>query len=74
MRTVTEITEALCGQSFSHATISRITAKLHEDLKRFAQRPLEEEYWCVILDARYERVREGGVIRSPRWGRRGGRR
>lgn len=27
------------------------------------QRPLDEIYPCLILDARYEKVREGGVIR-----------
>ena len=30
----------------------------------FAQRRLDEPYPYLILDARYERVREGGVIRS----------
>ena len=62
-RKVTQITEALCGQSFSASTISRINKKLDGELEQFATRPLEEEYPYLILDARYERVREDGVIR-----------
>ena len=63
-RKVKAITEELCGTSFSASTISRINAGLDETLSEFALRPLEEPYPFLILDARYERVREGGVIRS----------
>jgi putative transposase len=63
-RKVTEITEALCGQSFSASTISRINKTLDAELAAFASRPLEEEYPYLILDARYEKVREDGVVRS----------
>jgi putative transposase len=31
-------------------------------LRSFAERPLDEAYPYLILDARYERVREGGVV------------
>ncbi len=37
---------------------------LDESLHEFAHRHLDEPYPYLILDARYERVREGGVIRS----------
>ena len=63
-RKVKEITEELCGHEFSAATISRVTEKLDAELQRFARRPLEEEYPYVVLDARYEKVREDGVISS----------
>ena len=63
-RKVTEITEALCGQSFSASTVSRINKKLDSELEQFATRRLEEEYPYLIVDARYEKVREDGVIRS----------
>jgi transposase-like protein len=33
-------------------------------LERFAKRPLEESYPYMVLDARYEKVRDDGVIRS----------
>jgi putative transposase len=63
-RKVKAITEELCGHSFSASSISRINKTLDEELERFATRPLEEPYPYLILDARYEKVREGGVVRS----------
>jgi putative transposase len=61
-RKVKEITEELCGHEFSASAISRVTARLDEELERFARRPLEEEYPYVVVDARYERIRQDGVI------------
>jgi putative transposase len=64
-RKVKAITEELCGHSFSASVVSASTRKLDEQLAQFSQRSLEsEEYPYLVLDARYERVREGGVIRS----------
>ena len=63
-RKVRAITEELCGHGFSASTVSSITVQLDEELERFMTRPLSEEFAYVMLDARYERVREGGVIRS----------
>lgn len=63
-RKVKAITEQLCGHEFSASTISRINKSLDDELAQFAGRTLEEEYPYLILDARYERVREDGVIRQ----------
>lgn len=63
-RKVKAITEELCGHAFSASTVSRLCKQLDEELDRFAKRPLEEKYPYLILDARYEKVREDGVIRS----------
>jgi putative transposase len=63
-RKVKKITEELCGHSFSASAISQINKRLDETLSEFASRTLEEPYPYLILDARYEKVREGGVIRS----------
>lgn len=63
-RKVKAITEELCGHKFSASTVSRINQRLDEELKQFAERRLEEAYPYVILDARYERVRENGVVLS----------
>lgn len=63
-RKVKKITEQLCGQSFSASTVSSINKKLDGQLRLFADRRLEEEYPYLVLDARYERVREDGVIRK----------
>lgn len=63
-RKVRAITETLCGHGFSASTISSINKRLDEDLARFTSRRLESEYPYLILDARYEKVRVEGVIRS----------
>ena len=63
-RKVKAITEELCGHEFSASTISRINQTLDEELEKFSQRKLEEVYPYLILDARYEKVREDGAIRS----------
>lgn len=62
-RKVKAITEELCGHEFSASTISRINEQMDAELEQFASRQLEEEYPYLILDARYEKVRESGVIR-----------
>jgi len=61
-RKVKAITEELCGHEFSASAVSRTTKMLDEQLRSFAERPLDEAYPYLILDARYERVREGGVV------------
>ena len=63
-RKVKTITEELCGHEFSASAISAINKRLDEELQRFMHRSLEEEFPYLILDARYEKVREDGVIRS----------
>ena len=63
-RKVKAITEELCGHSFSASVISEINKGLDETLTKFARRRLSEDYPYLILDARYERVREDGVIQS----------
>jgi transposase-like protein len=61
-RKVKAITEELCGHSFSASAISAINKGLDAALERFATRRLDEAYPYLILDARYEKVREDGVI------------
>jgi transposase-like protein len=63
-RKVKAITEELCGHSFSASSISTINKKLDENLAQFATRRLSEAFPYLILDARYEKVREAGVIAS----------
>lgn len=63
-RKVRAISEELCGHEFSASTISELNKKLDAELERFASQPLTGEYPYLILDARYEKVREEGVIRS----------
>jgi putative transposase len=63
-RKVKAITEELCGQEFSASSISAINKGLDQELERFMRRRLEQGYPYVILDARYEKVRVEGIIRS----------
>jgi Transposase and inactivated derivatives len=61
-RKVKAVTEELIGHAFSASSISAINKRLDEELERFARRRLDEPFPYLILDARYERVREAGVI------------
>jgi transposase-like protein len=63
-RKVKAITEELCGHSFSASAISDINKTLDERLAAFARRRLEEPFAYLIIDAKYEKVREAGVVRS----------
>jgi putative transposase len=63
-RKVKAVTEALCGHSFSASSISQINKTLDEGLRAFAERRLDEAFPYLVLDARYEKVREAGVIVS----------
>jgi putative transposase len=63
-RKVKAVTEQLCGHSFSASSVSEMNKTLDAVLTAFATRRLDEPYPYLILDARYERAREGGVIAS----------
>jgi transposase-like protein len=63
-RKVKAITEELCGHSFSASSISAMNQRPDASLAQFAGRPLAEAFPYLIPDARYERVREAGVIVS----------
>jgi putative transposase len=52
------------GHYFSASSISTINKRLDQSLAQFAARPLSEAFPYLIVDARYERVREAGVIVS----------
>jgi putative transposase len=63
-RKVKAVTEELCGHAFSASAISGLVKTLDTSLKAFAERRLAEPYAYLILDARYEKVREASVIMS----------
>lgn len=63
-RKVKAVTEQLCGHAFSASTVSSINRTLDGELKKFACRRLDCEYPYMVLDARYEKVRMDGIIRS----------
>jgi putative transposase len=62
-RKVTAILEQLCGTSVSATQVSKAMALLDETLQAWRQRPLCECPY-LVLDARYEKVRQDGQIRD----------
>ena len=60
-RNVEAITKQLCGFEISTSTVSKLVAELDPLLKEWRERPLGK-YMYVYLDARYEKVRHGGLI------------
>ena len=63
-RKVENITEELCGKSFSKSTVSKLCEQLDPIVAAFRCRPLEKHYPFVIVDAMYIKVREDGRVRS----------
>ena len=61
---VKEITTELCGREFSKSTVSRLTKRLDEQVRAWAERPLEGEYPFLVLDAMHVKVRCQGGVRS----------
>jgi putative transposase len=62
-RKVAAITEKLCGLEVTTAQFSRAASALDAELEKWRGRPLGETPY-LILDARYEKVRHGGQVRS----------
>lgn len=57
-RKVKDITEELCGTSFSKSTVSHLAAGLDSELEVWRHRRLEAEaYPYLFVDARYEKAR-----------------
>src|ERR1700745_4095310 len=63
-REVKQVPEELVGHAFSACAISAINKRLDASLKAFCERKLKEPFPYLILDARYERVRDDGIIAS----------
>jgi transposase-like protein len=63
-RKIENITEELCGKSFSKSTVSKLCEHLDPIVDAFRNRPLEKHYPFVIVDAMYIKVREDGRVRS----------
>jgi putative transposase len=64
-RKVKEVTEELCGTSFSKSLVSQLAGSLDSELSAWRDRRLEAEaYPYVFVDARYEKVRVDGRVVS----------
>ena len=60
-RKVKAITEQLCGFEVSSSQVSRAVAELDGHFKQWRERTLSQMAY-VQVDARYEKVREGGLV------------
>ena len=64
-RKVKEVTEELCGTSFSESLVSSLAGSLDSELQAWRNRRLEAEaYPYLFVDARYEKVRVDGRVVS----------
>lgn len=57
-------TEALCGPAVPKSQVSALTAKLDAEIAAWRMRALTLSYPYLVVDARYERVRQGGAMVS----------
>ncbi len=64
-RKVKDITEELCGTSFSKSLVSSLAGSLDAELSAWRGRPLEAAaYPYLFVDARYEKARVDGRVAS----------
>lgn len=63
-RNVKEITEKLCGTSFSKSLVSSLCQDLDQQINAWRTRPLTKAYPYVTIDAHYEYVRDDRKVMS----------
>lgn len=63
-RRVRKVTDELCGLSFSKSQVSEISKRLDSEIQTWLNRPLEDEYPYVYVDARYEKIRRDHRVES----------
>ena len=64
-RKVKKITRTLCGRDFSKSTVSKLCTDLDEQVRAWAERPLDEQAFPFILaDAIQVKVRREGAVRA----------
>jgi len=63
-RRVAKITESLCGLDFSRSQVSAICKQLDSEVQAWLNRPLDEPYLYVFVDARYEKIRRDHKVES----------
>jgi len=63
-RKVKRITQQLCGLNFSKSQVSEISKKLDTDIQAWLNRPLNDEYPYLLVDARYNKLRRDHKVES----------
>lgn len=61
---VGRVMRELCGRSFSKSAVSEACRELDAEVRRFRERPLEQEYPFVLVDATFPKAREDHRVRS----------
>jgi len=62
-RKVAAVTEKLCGIQVSASQVSRAAQQLDDELQAWRNRPIGEVIY-LYLDARYEKVRQAGIVQD----------
>jgi len=63
-RKIKKITEKLCGLEISKSQVSRLAEQLDLEVEKWRKKKLEKEYWYLVVDARYEHIREEVGVKS----------
>ena len=63
-RKVRKITESMCGLDFSKSQVSAICQKLDGEIQAWLNRPLDQAYPYIIVDARYNKIRRDHRVES----------
>jgi transposase-like protein len=63
-RKVQRITERLCGRRIKRSQVSALTADLEAHVQAWRRRPLQGGWPYLVIDARYEAVRQGPHVVS----------
>lgn len=63
-RKIEPVLEELCGFGISKSAVSALTQDLDEECKKWRERPLEDEYPYIWVDALMHKVRENGRVIS----------
>lgn len=63
-RKVQKVVETLCGTHVSKSMVSALAKSLDENICNWRARKLSAEYPYLVVDARYEDIREQGVVKS----------
>jgi len=63
-RKVKKITEALCGLEISRTQVSELAKGLDAEIEAWRSRPLSKGYPYLVVDARYEKVRQRPHVAS----------
>jgi len=63
-RKVKKITEALCGLDISKSQVSELSKRLDTEIEAWRNRRLDKQYPYLVVDARYEYIRQGGCVMS----------